>query len=180
MTAELSSPPAGPLPAAGTARPRRPFEAWKWVSLGIWAVLVVWSIAGLDINWSRLVDAPQDLYRLFELMFSQLDWSDLSRCLEEMWYSIAMAWLGTLIASFVAVPLGFLAAEGLTSPTEASYRFVAHEPGVHVVLVGTGNPVHLEENVRALNAGPLPPEASKRLVSLFGHLSMAVDAPWRR
>ena len=77
-------------------------------------------------------------------------------------------------------PLGFLAAEGVASPTEASYRFVAHEPGVHVVLVGTGNPAHLEENVRALNAGPLPPEVSKRLVSLFGHLSMAVDAPWRR
>jgi hypothetical protein len=50
---------------------------------------------------------------------------------------------------------------------------------VHVVLVGTGNPAHLEENVRALSAGPLPPEVSKRLVSLFGHLSMAVDAPWR-
>jgi L-galactose dehydrogenase len=77
-------------------------------------------------------------------------------------------------------PLGFLTAEGVSSPTEASYRFVAHEPGVHVVLVGTGNPAHLEENVRALNAGPLPPEVSKRLVSLFGHLSMAVDAPWRR
>jgi aryl-alcohol dehydrogenase-like predicted oxidoreductase len=76
-------------------------------------------------------------------------------------------------------PLGFLAAEGMTSPTEASYRFVAAEPGVHVVLVGTGNPAHLEENVRALNAGPLPPGVAKRLVSLFGHLSMAVDAPWR-
>ena len=77
-------------------------------------------------------------------------------------------------------PLGFLAAEGVTSPTEASYRFVAGEPGVHVVLVGTGNPAHLEENVRALNAGPLPAEAAKRLVALFGSLSMAVDAPWRR
>jgi L-galactose dehydrogenase len=76
-------------------------------------------------------------------------------------------------------PLGFLAAEGVASPTEASYRFVAHEPGVHVVLVGTGNPAHLDENVRALNAGPLPDEVSKRLVALFGHLSMAVDAPWR-
>jgi aryl-alcohol dehydrogenase-like predicted oxidoreductase len=77
-------------------------------------------------------------------------------------------------------PLGFLTAEGVTSPTEASYRFVAGEPGVHVVLVGTGNPAHLEENVRALNAGPLPAEAAKRLVALFGSLSMAVDAPWRR
>ena len=77
-------------------------------------------------------------------------------------------------------PLRFLADGGVQTLTEASYRFVAHEPGVHVVLVGTGNPAHLAENARALSAGPLPPEVTKRLVSLFGHLSMAVDAPWRR
>jgi aryl-alcohol dehydrogenase-like predicted oxidoreductase len=79
-----------------------------------------------------------------------------------------------------ADPLRFLADGGVRSLTEASYRFVAHEPGVHVVLVGTGSPAHLEENARALSSGPLPPEVSKRLVSLFGHLSMAVDAPWRK
>jgi aryl-alcohol dehydrogenase-like predicted oxidoreductase len=78
-------------------------------------------------------------------------------------------------------PLGFLGQEGdVRSTTEASYRFVASEPGVHVVLVGTGNPAHLEENVRALTAGPLPASVHRRLVSLFGHLSMAVDAPWRK
>ena len=77
-------------------------------------------------------------------------------------------------------PLRFLADGGVRSLTEASYRFVAHEPGVHVVLVGTGNPAHLEENARALSSGPLPPEVTRRLVSLFGHLSMAVDAPWRQ
>jgi L-galactose dehydrogenase len=77
-------------------------------------------------------------------------------------------------------PLGFLRAGGdVRSTTEASYRFAAHEPGVHVVLVGTGNPAHLEENVRSLSAGPLPAEVTARLVALFGHLDMAVDAPWR-
>jgi len=80
-----------------------------------------------------------------------------------------------------ADPLGFLKASGdVESITEASYRFVAHEPGVHVVLVGTGNPAHLEENVRSLSAGPLPAAVHERLVTLFGHLSMAVDAPWRK
>lgn len=80
-----------------------------------------------------------------------------------------------------ADPLSFLKESGdVQSPTEASYRFVAHEPGVHVVLLGTGNPAHLEENVRSLSAGPLPTAVNDKLVSLFGHLSMAVDAPWRR
>jgi L-galactose dehydrogenase len=78
-----------------------------------------------------------------------------------------------------ADPLSFLKEGGVASTTEASYRFVAHEPGVHVVLVGTGNPAHLEENVRALSAGPLPADLQDKLVRVFGHLSMAVDAPWR-
>jgi L-galactose dehydrogenase len=80
----------------------------------------------------------------------------------------------------LADPLAFLLGNGeVRSPTEAAYRFAAHEPGVHVVLVGTGNPAHLEENVRSLEAGPLPAAVHATLVSVFGHLSMAVDAPWR-
>ena len=86
---------------------------WKWVTISVWALLVVWSIWGLDIKWSRLFDAPADLYRLFELMFTQLSWSDFGRCVRAMWDSIAMAWLGTLIAAIVAVPLALLAAENL-------------------------------------------------------------------
>ncbi len=80
----------------------------------------------------------------------------------------------------LADPLGFLTEGGdVRSTTEASYRFAAHEPGVHVVLVGTGDPAHLEENVRSLGAGPLPPAVRDRLVRVFGHLSVPVDAPWR-
>jgi phosphonate transport system permease protein len=100
-------------PTVAVERPRRPFEAWKWAALGGWVVLVIWSIVGLDIRWSRLLDAPADLYRLFELMFTNLERADFTRCLRAMWDSIAMAWLGTLLAAVAAVPLGFLAAENL-------------------------------------------------------------------
>jgi phosphonate transport system permease protein len=114
MTTQVGSPPT---PAASTgrtaARPARPVNVAKWTALGVWAALVVWSIAGLDIKWSRLLEAPADLYRVFELMFTNLSSSDIGRCLRAMWDSIAMAWLGTLIAAVVAVPLGFLAAENL-------------------------------------------------------------------
>ena len=114
MTAGLQSPraPVG-TPTTGTKRPARPVNVAKWATLGAWAVLVVWSILGLNIKWSRLLEAPADLYRLFELMFTQLEASDIGRCLRAMWDSIAMAWLGTLIAAVFAVPLGFLAAENL-------------------------------------------------------------------
>lgn len=65
-------------------------------------------------------------------------------------------------------PLGFLAREGCAETvTEAAYRFCRHEPGADVVLTGTGNVAHLEENVRALNGSPLPSEDAERLRRAF-------------
>jgi phosphonate transport system permease protein len=113
VSAPVRTPPAPTATPISAARPDRPVNVVKWTALGVWAALVVWSIAGLDIKWSRLLEAPADLYRVFELMFTNLSSSDIGRCLRAMWDSIAMAWLGTLIAAVVAVPLGFLAAENL-------------------------------------------------------------------
>jgi aryl-alcohol dehydrogenase-like predicted oxidoreductase len=68
-------------------------------------------------------------------------------------------------------PLAFLVHEnGARSVVEAAYRFARHEPGCHVVLTGTGNPSHLEENVASINGAPLPSEDVERLRRLFGHL----------
>ncbi|GIV76809.1 aldo/keto reductase [Litorilinea aerophila] len=68
-------------------------------------------------------------------------------------------------------PLGFLLHEGgASSLPEAAYRFCRYEPGVHVVLSGTGNVAHLEENVRALLQPPLPPADVARLRALFGRV----------
>ncbi len=69
-------------------------------------------------------------------------------------------------------PLASIAREKeVESLAEASYRFAAHEPGVNVVLVGTGNIAHLEENVKALTAGPLPAAVRDEMVGGFGHLA---------
>jgi aryl-alcohol dehydrogenase-like predicted oxidoreductase len=68
-------------------------------------------------------------------------------------------------------PFGFLVHDGgAGSVVEAAYRFSRHEPGCHVVLTGTGSVEHLEENVRSINAPPLPSADLDRLRSLFGHL----------
>src|ERR1700752_3624990 len=66
-------------------------------------------------------------------------------------------------------PLGFLLKEtdAATLP-EAAYRFSRHDPGVDVVLTGTGNPAHLKENVAALLKPALPRTALERLERLFG------------
>ena len=64
------------------------------------------------------------------------------------------------------------------SVIDAAYRFARHEPGVDVVLFGTGDPEHLRSNIASLLAPPLPEADRARLASLFGHLvGVGLDAP---
>jgi aryl-alcohol dehydrogenase-like predicted oxidoreductase len=66
-------------------------------------------------------------------------------------------------------PLGFMLREsGATTLPEAAYRFCRHEPGVDVVLTGTGNPEHLRANVASILKPPLPEAVLTRLEALFG------------
>jgi aryl-alcohol dehydrogenase-like predicted oxidoreductase len=66
-------------------------------------------------------------------------------------------------------PLGFLVADGsCSSVVEGAYRYCRHESEGGVILTGTGNPQHLEENIRSINLGPLPVEHVERLRQIFG------------
>ncbi len=68
-------------------------------------------------------------------------------------------------------PLGFLVHEGgAANMIEAAYRFARHEPGVDVVLFGTGEAEHLRTNVASLLRPPLPEADRAQLAALFGHL----------
>lgn len=68
-----------------------------------------------------------------------------------------------------ADPLGFLREPGVAgSVTEAAYRYCRHTPGMDVVLTGTGDVAHLEENVASLLGPPLPEAVLARLERLFG------------
>ena len=53
---------------------------------------------------------------------------------------------------------------------EAAYRFCRHEPGLDVILTGTGDIKHLEENVASLLRPPLPAEVTERLKQIFGRV----------
>lgn len=76
-------------------------------------------------------------------------------------------WLGE-----VDDPLGFLIHEGgAKTMTEAAYRYARHEPGVDVVLFGTGDVGHLRTNIESLLKPPLPEADRKQLATLFGHLT---------
>jgi aryl-alcohol dehydrogenase-like predicted oxidoreductase len=85
----------------------------------------------------------------------------------------ALAAKGLLDKSLAATddPLGFLVYDGgAASMIDAAYRFVRHEPGVDVVLFGTGNAAHLRSNIASLLKPPLPEADRAKLVALFGHL----------
>lgn len=66
-------------------------------------------------------------------------------------------------------PLAWLLIEGMASSIpEAAYRFCRHEPGLDVILSGTGSIAHLEENARSIMVGPLPRLGIRRLMRIFG------------
>jgi aryl-alcohol dehydrogenase-like predicted oxidoreductase len=68
-------------------------------------------------------------------------------------------------------PLGFLVhRDGASSVTDAAYRYVRHEPGVDVVLFGTGDPDHLRANIASILKPPLPEADRTKLRTLFSHL----------
>jgi aryl-alcohol dehydrogenase-like predicted oxidoreductase len=72
-------------------------------------------------------------------------------------------------------PLGFLIhAGGAANMTEAAYRYARHEPGVDVVLFGTGDVGHLRSNVASLLKPPLPEGDREKLAALFGHLTVGI------
>lgn len=69
-------------------------------------------------------------------------------------------------------PLGWVLEQSDASTiVEAAYRFCRYEPGVHVVLSGTGNPAHLAANIKALNKPPLPDDVVDWLRYAFRNTS---------
>jgi aryl-alcohol dehydrogenase-like predicted oxidoreductase len=93
----------------------------------------------------------------------------------------ALAAEGQILASLADSedPLGFLVhADGASSIVDAAYRYVRHEPGVDVVLFGTGSTSHLKTNIESLLKPPLPEADHRKLGELFGHLvGVGLDAP---
>jgi L-galactose dehydrogenase len=78
-------------------------------------------------------------------------------------------------------PLGFLLDEAESLP-EAAYRYCLHDPNLHVVLSGTGSIAHVEENIMAVEKGPLSPAAIDQLDKIFSRVDSEsgkrMSNPW--
>lgn len=106
-------------PDARVTLPSKAIDTFRIALSTVFVVVFGWSLVSVDLKWSRLVEAPSDMYRLFRVMFGDLPWDRLGEMAGLMWDSIAMAWVGTLIAAVFAVPLSFLAAENLVGRPKA-------------------------------------------------------------
>lgn len=93
-------------------RPERPSEVFRWVVTVAIVLLLAWGLTA-DIRFSRLLRAPGEFATIVRLMFRDPDWAAIPGLLSAMWESISIAWLGTVLATVVSIPLSFLAAENL-------------------------------------------------------------------
>lgn len=65
-------------------------------------------------------------------------------------------------------PLGFLVSEGgAENIVDGAYRFCRHTAGLDIILTGTGNIAHLDENIASINRGPLAQPCLQKLDALF-------------
>ena len=102
----------------------------------------------------------------------QIPYSGLERAHEKVITAAARAGAGTIIRGGVArgapeaARLDELRGPG-ESRTAFLLRFTLSHPDLHTTIVGTMNPDHLAQNLRAAETGPLPPdvyaEAKRRL-----------------
>ncbi|TAK05826.1 hypothetical protein EPO44_06175 [bacterium] len=88
--------------------------------------------------------------------------------LREVWAELVQKGLVDRGACNSDDPLDFLIKEGKASTiVDAAYRFCRYEPGVHVVLSGTGSADHLRANIESLTKPPLPEPVTARLREIF-------------
>lgn len=101
--------------ATRTASPaaQRPAPPSRWIRRVAWLVLTVVVVAAfwhLDISWSRLAKLPSEGVDYFGKLFFHMDWSQFGKAVAATVSSVQMAWIGTVIAAILSLPLSFLAA----------------------------------------------------------------------
>jgi aryl-alcohol dehydrogenase-like predicted oxidoreductase len=91
--------------------------------------------------------------------------------LREVWSELAKKGLVKPDDCNPDAPLDFLIGAGKAATVvDAAYRFCRYEPGVHVVLTGTGSADHLKANIESLTKPPLPEAVTAKLKQIFSRV----------
>jgi phosphonate transport system permease protein len=103
---------------ADTPRPDLPMRprVARWVITILVIVPFLWAGAGLEVSWERLQRAPSDIWNIVHrLVPPDLSPETLQRALPKVMESLFIAWVGTMIAAVLSLPLAFLAARNVSA-----------------------------------------------------------------
>jgi phosphonate transport system permease protein len=89
---------------------RSPWTIFGWL---VTAVVVVWSLGGLELSTERIAKGVPKMVAIVRQMFGPPDWEYLPQVMGGLRESIQIAALGTALAAVLALPFGVLAARNL-------------------------------------------------------------------
>lgn len=99
-------------------RPKDPIGP-KLFRIGVTLIIVIpaiWSALGLGVSWERLLAAPGQIWAVLrQLVPPDLSPETVQRALPKVMESLFVAWIGTMIAAFLSLPLALLAARNISS-----------------------------------------------------------------
>ena len=148
-----------PAPAVAALRARMPRAfgpsrrtlALRWIGAGLFAAWLAALCAWFDITPARLERGLSGLWAILRLMVPPSpgeQWAEILRGLAE---SVAMAFLATVLAAVVAVPLGMLGARNVALNALARFSLRRVFDGVR----GMDQLIWALAYVRAVGLGPL-------------------------
>ena len=77
------------------------------------AVVLLWALRGMEINWEFVGDAPAQVGDLLGRMFPP-DWGFAGEVVDPLVQTINIATVGTVLAVLLSIPVAFLAARNTT------------------------------------------------------------------
>jgi phosphonate transport system permease protein len=105
---------------ARAPRPDAPRGWGRRIGFAVVLLAVAWAWGAADLELFKLLRAPDRLLRLFGLMFFPPNPAYLGRAFGAMVESLQMAWLGTLMAAALSLPLSLLAAKNVSGTVGSS------------------------------------------------------------
>jgi phosphonate transport system permease protein len=100
-----------------TSRPVPPSKLRRYVALLGLAAVIAWAAVGIDVDLDKLLRLPSGVFLIAQRMFVDpgLDVTYLETAMVWMLQSIEIAWVGTVIAAILSLPIGFVAAKNVSS-----------------------------------------------------------------
>ncbi len=107
------------IPEQVISRPREPLtpRVLRWVALIAVLGPLIWSLGGLNLSWDRILGAPSDIWTIIRRLFPpDLSPETLQRAMPKVMESLFIAWIGTMIAAAISLPLSLMAARNTGGP----------------------------------------------------------------